>query len=125
MVYMTCLSQKFIVDDSDHGMRLDKFLVLKVQDLSRTRLSELIEGNFVLVDQQTIGAPAFKVKSGQHIEVTIPPLVEAYPTPQNILLDIVYEDDDVIVINKAAGMVVHPAPGNPEGTLVNALLSHC
>lgn len=122
---MTSHSQKFIVDPQEHGMRLDKFLALKIQDLSRTRLSELIEGNFVLVDQKTIGAPAFKVKSGQEIEVTIPPLVEAHPSPQNIPLDILFEDKDVIVINKAAGMVVHPAPGNPEGTLVNALLAHC
>lgn len=117
--------QRFIVDQQEQGMRLDKFLALKIQDLSRTRLSELIEGNFVLVDQKTIGSPAFKVKSGQEIEVTIPPLVEAYPSPQNIPLDILFEDNDVIVINKAAGMVVHPAPGNPEGTLVNALLAHC
>lgn len=122
---MTFHSQKFIVDPTDQGMRLDKCLALKIPDLSRTRLSELIEGNYVLVDQKPVEAPAFKVKAGQEIEVTIPPLVEAYPTPQNILLDIVYEDDDLIVINKAAGMVVHPAPGNPDGTLVNALLSHC
>lgn len=122
---MTPHSQKFMVDPPDHGMRLDKFLTLKVQDISRTRLSELIDGGLVLVDQKTVKAPAFKVKAGQQIEVTIPPLVEAYPAPQNIPLNILFEDNDVIVINKAAGMVVHPAPGNPEGTLVNALLSHC
>ena len=121
----TSSSYTFIVEDQDHGMRLDKFLALKIQDHSRTRLSELIEGNFVLVNQKNVDGPAFKVKTGQHIDVTIPPLVEAYPTPQNIPLEVIYEDDDVIVLNKAAGMVVHPAPGHPEGTLVNALLSHC
>lgn len=118
-------SYTFIVEDQDQGLRLDKFLALKVQDHSRTRLSELVEKNFVLVDQKNVDEPSFKVKVGQQIEVTIPPLVEAYPIPQNIPLEILYEDDDVIVLNKAAGMVVHPAPGNPEGTLVNALLSHC
>jgi 23S rRNA pseudouridine1911/1915/1917 synthase len=106
-------------------MRLDKFLSSKIPDLSRTRLQQLIEGGSVLVDQQTIKDTAFKVKVGQQIDLTIPPLVEAYPIPQNIPLDVVYEDDDVIVINKVAGMVVHPAPGNPDGTLVNALLNHC
>ena len=118
-------SQRFIVDLQEHGMRLDKFLALKVPELSRTRLQELIGGNFVFVDQKNPEGPAFKVKAGQHIEVIIPPLVEASPVPQNLPLDIVFEDQDVIVINKRAGMVVHPAPGNPEGTLVNALLNHC
>ncbi len=75
--------------------------------------------------QQTITDTAFKVKGGQQIDLTVPPLVEAYPTPQNIPLEVVFEDEDVIVINKPAGMVVHPAPGNPDGTLVNALLNHC
>jgi len=118
-------SQTFIVDHQDHGMRLDKFLAMKVHELSRTRLQDLIERNCVLVDQEAVEGAAFKVKAGQHIEVTIPPVVEAYPSPQNIPLDVVFEDKDVIVINKPAGMVVHPAPGNPEGTLVNALLNHC
>src|ERR1700722_2821448 len=115
----------FTVEKQEERMRLDKFLAAKVQDLSRTRIQELIEENFVRVDQTNLREASFKVKEGQRIEVTIPPLVEARPSPQNIPLDILYEDKDVIVINKPAGMVVHPAPGNPEGTLVNALLSHC
>lgn len=122
---MSSPSHSFMISQQEQGMRLDKFLSIKVQELSRTRLKELIEQKFVFIDRENIVDPAFKVKVGQQIDLTIPPLVEAYPTPQNIPLDILFEDNDVIVINKAAGMVVHPAPGNPEGTLVNALLSHC
>ncbi len=117
-------SQIFMVEQQDHGMRLDKFLTTKIQDISRSRLQELIEGGFINVDQKKSQA-SFKVKKNQQIVVTIPPLVEAIPAPQNIPLDILYEDQDVVVINKPAGMVVHPAPGHPGGTLVNALLSHC
>lgn len=114
-----------MVSSPEHSLRLDKFLTLHIKDISRTRLSELIEKNCVYIDRKAVVTPAFKVKTGQSIEVTIPPLVEAYPIPQNIPLEILFEDDDVIVINKAAGMVVHPAPGNSKGTLVNALLNHC
>lgn len=122
---MSSHRERLYVDHTEHGMRLDKFLALKIPDLSRTRLQQLVEDGYVLVDQQTIKDTAFKVKVVQQIDLTLPPLVEAYPIPQHIPLDVVYEDEDVIVINKAAGMVVHPAPGNPEGTLVNALLNHC
>lgn len=115
----------FIVESEAQGMRLDKFLATQIQDFSRTRLQELIEDGFVKVNQASFKEASFKVREGQVIEVTIPPLVEAYPLPQNIHLDVLYEDNDVIVINKPAGMVVHPAPGNSEGTLVNALLHHC
>ncbi|OJW52536.1 MAG: hypothetical protein BGO67_06255 [Alphaproteobacteria bacterium 41-28] len=118
------MPQIFRVEKEDHGVRLDKFLATKIQDISRSRLQELIEQGFVRVDQKNSGASS-KVKEGQLIDVTIPPLIDAHPLPQNIPLDILYEDDDVVVVNKPAGMVVHPAPGNPEGTLVNALLSHC
>ena len=122
---MSLPSMEFIVESRDQGMRLDKFLTTRIQDLSRTRLQELIEEGFVKVNQAHLKEASFKVREEQVVEVTIPPLVEAYPSPQNIPLDILYEDNDVIVINKPAGMVVHPAPGNLEGTLVNALLSHC
>lgn len=115
----------FIVDAEDQGTRLDKFLAQKNPEISRRRFQELIEQNHVLVDNKVQENSAFKVKAGQTLHVTIPPLVEAYPVAQDIPLDILYEDKDVIVINKPAGMVVHPAPGNLEGTLVNALLNHC
>lgn len=113
------------VDASDQGMRLDKLLVHYLPFLSRTRLASLIvEGHVKVVGSPKISG-SLKVKEGQCIEVNIPPLVEAIPEPQAIPLEILYEDADIIVINKAAGMVVHPAPGHYTGTLVNALLSHC
>ncbi|PCJ55443.1 MAG: hypothetical protein COA79_20650, partial [Planctomycetota bacterium] len=74
---------------------------------------------------QTINDPSYRVKCGDQIFVLIPMVTEPVPVGQNIPLDVVYEDDQLIVINKAAGMVVHPAPGNPDGTLVNALIYHC
>jgi 23S rRNA pseudouridine1911/1915/1917 synthase len=117
--------QKVCVENQDHGMRLDKFLVSRIHGLSRSRLQELIEEGFVQEKSSPLKEASFKVKEGQLIEVTVPSVVEAVPLPQAIPLDILYEDGDVIVIHKPAGMVVHPAPGNWEGTLVNALLSHC
>lgn len=115
----------FKVEEQDQGMRLDKFLVTKFHEESRSRLQGLIEGGHVRVNQLIIKETSYKVKEGQEVDVTIPPLVEALPSPQQIPLDILYEDQDVIVINKPAGMVVHPAPGHAQGTLVNALLNHC
>ena len=119
------LLSALLVTASDHGMRLDKFLVLTLQDLSRSRLSGLITSGYVKSGDKVLTEPAYKVKEGQKIDVTIPPLIEAIPLPQEIPLDILYEDNDVIVINKPPGLVVHPAPGNLLGTLVNALLNHC
>ncbi|MBY0292307.1 MAG: RluA family pseudouridine synthase [Alphaproteobacteria bacterium] len=115
----------FIVINQEQKMRLDKFLAIKLHDLSRSRLQSLIKNGFVKIDNINCQDLSLKTKEGQRIEVIIPPLIEATPSPQNIPLTIQYEDNDVIVINKSAGMVVHPAPGNLEGTLVNALLSHC
>lgn len=122
---MTILTQKFIIEVHDRGIRLDRFLAAKISDVSRTRLQSLIEEGFVAGDGVALKEPSFKIKEGQVIEVMIPPAIEAIPLPQDIPLDILYEDQDLIVINKPAGLVVHPAPGNPQGTLVNALLSHC
>ncbi|KAB2833750.1 MAG: RluA family pseudouridine synthase [Caedimonadaceae bacterium] len=106
-------------------MRLDKYLAEKSSDLSRTRIKDLIQAGLVFINGQVTSDVALRVKEGQVIQITIPPLIDPTPVPQNIPLDILYEDDDLIVINKPAGLVVHPAPGNPEGTLVNALLGHC
>lgn len=113
------------VEKDDQFFRLDKFLAEKSSDLSRTRIKDLIQTGFVLINGQVTQDVDLKVKEGQIIQIEIPPLVDSTPSPQDIPLDILYEDDDLIVINKPAGLVVHPAPGNPEGTLVNALLSHC
>ncbi|MGI8644563.1 MAG: RluA family pseudouridine synthase [Thermomicrobiales bacterium] len=107
----------------DRNERLDKFVARNVPDLSRSYLHQLIESGNISVDG-IVRRPAFKVTPGQRIEVNIPPPVEDVLRPEHIPLDIVYEDDDIIVLDKPAGLVVHPAPGHPTGTLVNALLHH-
>ncbi|NQU57609.1 MAG: RluA family pseudouridine synthase [Rhodospirillales bacterium] len=110
------------------GCRLDKFLSGALADLSRTRIKALIEeGRVSLADDSAAKAPldpSMKVQEAQVIIVEVPPPSPAIPEAQSIPLDIVYEDDDVIVINKPPGLVVHPAPGSLDGTLVNALLGH-
>ena len=105
------------------GARIDAYLA-ESTDLSRSAAARLIEGGDVLVN----GAPVVKkytVKAGDKVEVNLPDSEEYEATPEDIPLDVVYEDKDIIVINKPKGMVVHPAPGNYRGTLVNALLYHC
>ena len=105
--------------------RLDKILLARYPDFSRSRLEGLVKGGFVTVNGEIAEKAGMKVKETDEIEVEIPPPVPAVPEPEDIPLDVVYEDDDMIVVNKAAGMVVHPAPGHFTGTLVNALLHHC
>ncbi len=114
----------FKVEESYHGQRLDKFLTDKLPDLSRSFLQEIIKSDLVKVDGQNI-KPNYRLKTGQEVELCIPPPKKISLEPENIELDIVYQDDDIAVINKPQGMVVHPAPGNYSGTLVNALLYHC
>ncbi|WP_326866591.1 RluA family pseudouridine synthase [Apilactobacillus kunkeei] len=105
------------------SVRLDKSLTDNVDDLSRSRAKSLIEDGLVLVDGQKKKAK-YDVKDGEVIQVTIPEPETMNVEPENIDIDIVYEDDDVIVVNKPQGMVVHPSPGHPDHTLVNALLYH-
>ncbi|WP_094751163.1 RluA family pseudouridine synthase [Apilactobacillus kunkeei] len=105
------------------NVRLDKSLTDNVEDLSRSRAKSLIEDGLVLVDGQKKKAK-YDVKDGEVIQVTIPEPETMNVEPENIDIDIVYEDDDVIVVNKPQGMVVHPSPGHPDHTLVNALLYH-
>jgi 23S rRNA pseudouridine1911/1915/1917 synthase len=107
------------------GERLDKYLVGQLPAYSRTRLKALIETGQVTLGDTLVLDAAHKVRAGDVIEVMEPEAIAADPSPQNIPLDIVYEDDDLLVINKAADMVVHPAVGHHTGTLVNALLYHC
>jgi 23S rRNA pseudouridine1911/1915/1917 synthase len=114
-----------VADADDAGVRLDRFLALKLSDLSRTRLKELILAGEVSLSGRTIRDPEHRVKPGDQIMVRVPPLRPAKPKPEKIPLDVVYEDKDLIVIDKPAGLVVHPAPGNAAGTLVNALIAHC
>lgn len=106
------------------GIRLDKWLAVST-DLSRSRLSALIEGGYVEQNGISVMSQDKKVQLGDIFEINLPPPVPAVPEAQDIPLDIVYEDEDLVVINKSADMVVHPAAGNYDGTLVNALLAHC
>lgn len=105
--------------------RLDKLLLTRYPDFSRSRIEGLIKAGFVKVNGIAAAKAGAKVAETDTIEVEIPPPVPAIPEPEDIPLDVVYEDEDMLVINKAPGMVVHPAPGHFTGTLVNALLHHC
>lgn len=109
----------------DAGARLDKLLATALPDLSRTRLKGLIEQGRVTARGTTIADPSYRVKPGQTFAITVPRPAPARPGPQAIALDVVYEDAHLIVVDKPAGLVVHPAPCNPDRTLVNALLAHC
>jgi 23S rRNA pseudouridine1911/1915/1917 synthase len=107
------------------GERIDRALAAARPELSRSRVKALIEQGHLRLAGATIEDPSLRVKPGQVFELAIPEAAPARPQGQAIDLDVVYEDEDLIVIDKPAGMVVHPAPGNPEGTLVNALIAHC
>ena len=106
-------------------MRLDKHILETHPDFSRSRIEGLIKGGFVTVNGAVAEKAGMKVSEDDEIVVEIPPPVPAVPEPEDIPLDVVFEDDDMLVVNKAPGMVVHPAPGHFTGTLVNALLHHC
>lgn len=108
---------------ADNNTRLDRFVADHLTDMSRSYLSSLIEQGLILVDGHTV-RPAFKVTVGEVVTVSLPPVEDVALQPEAIPLDIVYEDDDLLVINKPAGLVVHPAVGHPNGTLVNAVLHH-
>jgi 23S rRNA pseudouridine1911/1915/1917 synthase len=110
---------------ADAGQRLDRLLALHLPQLSRTRLKRLIETGHVTEQGATVRDPSLRVRHDQNFVVILPEIEDAVPRAQPIGLDIRFEDAHLIVIDKPAGMVVHPAPGNPDGTLVNALLDHC
>ncbi|WMJ81381.1 RluA family pseudouridine synthase [Clostridium sp. MB40-C1] len=116
--------KEFIIDDIYENVRLDLFLSKVFEDKSRSYLQKIIEDENVLVNDK-VKKSNYKLKRDDKVTVDIPELEELIVKPENIDLDILYEDSDVIVINKHQGMVVHPAPGNYSGTLVNALLYHC
>jgi 23S rRNA pseudouridine1911/1915/1917 synthase len=109
---------------SEGGQRLDKYVAQMVPDLSRSRAQKLIEEGLVAVNGR-MAKPSYRVEAGNLVVVRIPPPETTEVKPQAIPLDIVYEDEQVIVVNKPAGMVVHPAYGHRTGTLVNAVLAHC
>lgn len=112
-----------IVDFEFDGVRADKY-ISDNSDISRSLAAKLLEDSSCLINKKKEGKN-YKVKAGDEIEITLPDAEELEVVPENIPLDIVYEDDDLLVVNKPKGMVVHPAPGHYSGTLVNALMFHC
>ncbi len=106
-------------------MRLDKLILTRYPDFSRSRIEGLIKAGYVTVNGAAANKAGMKVFETDEVEVEIPPPVPAIPEPEDIPLDILFEDGDILVLNKATGMVVHPAPGHYTGTLVNAVLHHC
>lgn len=113
----------YTVGEADRGKRLDAFCA-ETAGITRSAAARLIEDNCITVCGRQ-EAKKYAVKTGETIEISLPECRESDALPENIPLNIVFEDDDIIVINKPKGMVVHPAPGNYSGTLVNALLYHC
>ena len=114
-----------LTEESDSGLRIDKFLIKKTENLSRAFIQKLIENGQVELNGHLIINKSFKISPNQIITVKIPEPENLNVKPENIALDILYEDDDLLIVNKPKGMVVHPAPGNYNHTLVNALMYHC
>ncbi len=112
-------------DASHDGQRLDRFLSMLLPELSRTRVQSLIKQGHVSLARATIVEAKYRVKPGDRFTLEIPPATPAEPGAETIPLDVVYEDDALIVIDKPAGLVVHPGAGHATGTLVNALIAHC
>ena len=113
-----------IVVEENANWRLDKIVAKKMPEFSRTRIQEMINQGLVLVNQK-MEKPSYKIKIGDQIEIIIVDNTDLDLEPENIPLNIVYEDNDIIVVDKPSGMIVHPSPGIVHGTLVNALLYHC
>ena len=114
----------FVAEQEDVGVRLDKFLDERLEEYTRSRIQKLIEDGCVAVDGQRV-KPSYKIRVGDEIIMSAPELKEPEIVAEEIPLDVVYEDEDMLVINKPQGMVVHPAAGNYKGTLVNALMAYC
>jgi 23S rRNA pseudouridine1911/1915/1917 synthase len=122
---MVVRSEKLVVAAEEDGARLDRVLAAHLAELSRSRHKALILAGHVAVDDATIRDPSYRVNAGSRIMLSLPPAADAKIAPENIPLDVVFEDEELMVINKPAGLVVHPAAGNWSGTLVNALIAHC
>jgi 23S rRNA pseudouridine1911/1915/1917 synthase len=114
-----------IVEGDEGSARLDRVLAARVGELSRSRLKALILAGKVAVQNAVVSDPAYHVTAGDTITIDVPEPSRAEPAPENIALKIVHEDDDIIVIDKPKGLVVHPSAGHETGTLVNALIAHC
>jgi 23S rRNA pseudouridine1911/1915/1917 synthase len=118
-------SFEFLVDEDDVGERLDSFLSAQIPELSRSRIQKALRAGDVLVDGEPAAKSAQKVRQGERVALTFSPPRPLEIVPEDIPLDIAYEDEHLLVVNKAPGMVVHPAPGHESGTLVHALMAHC
>lgn len=116
--------EKIVVQDNEKGTRLDSYVTSKNKELSRTAVQRLIENGDILANNN-IQKISYKVASGDVIKITIPEVKKIDLKAQDIPIDVVYEDNDIIVVNKPKGLVVHPAVGNPDGTLVNAIMNIC
>ena len=114
----------YVVENISDEIRIDKWICEQNQEISRSMLQKLLKDNQVTVNGKAV-SKSYKINNGDCISIEIPEPVELDVLPENIPIDIVYEDDDLLVVNKPKGMVVHPAAGNYNGTLVNALLYHC
>src|SRR5262245_10726644 len=117
--------EKLVAAGADAGGRLDRLLAARIADLSRSRIKSLILAGEVAIGGSTIRDPGHRVNAGDAISIAIPAAEEAAPQGEHIPLTVVYEDAEIIVIDKPKGLVVHPAAGNWSGTLVNALIAHC
>ncbi len=118
-------TRRILAEPGDGGERIDRFLAARIGTLSRSRVKALIETGQVRRDGVALDEPSEPVRPGATYIISLPEPRPAKPEPQSIPLPILFEDDDILVIDKPAGLVVHPAPGNEDGTLVNAVLAHC
>lgn len=118
------MNNLFIVDDEFFDIRIDKYLSILLPDVSRSFLQKLLKDNEISVNDKSVKAN-YKVQSGDKININIPKPIPANIIEEDIPLDIIYEDDDFLIVNKSKDMVVHPAPGHYTGTLVNGLMHHC
>lgn len=114
----------FMITEESEGERIDKYLNLLMESLSRSYLQKLLSEGCVTVNEKTVKAN-YRLKADDMVRLLLPPAITPDIAPENIPLSVLYEDNDIIVVNKPKGMVVHPAPGHYSGTLVNALLYHC
>ena len=118
------MGEKYIVNDELQNTRIDKYLSSLFDDTSRTYIQKLIKDGNILVNGN-VCKPNYNLQFGDEIDVTIPEPVVANITPEDLPIDIIYEDSDVLIVNKGKDMIVHPAPGHYSGTLVNAIMFHC
>ncbi len=116
--------EQLIVSTEDKGIRIDKFISLKLENISRANIQKMIENGDILVNGETVKV-SYKVEENDKIQIEFEEPKESHLEAEDIPLNIVYEDEDIIVVNKQKGLVVHPGNGNPNGTLVNAIMAHC